>query len=367
MNEGWSGATRYLALIIVLTGLIWLMTAVRALVGPLIIAALLAYVLNPAVMLVATHSKLSHKSSASLVYLLLLAGLVVILFIFVPVVIDQAKNLSLELQGVRGQLEDLLDRPVTFLGFELSLAETLAEFQQISSQLFKPERAFKVLQAATTNLAWILVILVTTYYLLRDWERLREWLIGLAPEAYQSDLRRLQQESKAVWQAYLRGQLLLMLLVGVLTGLGAAAVGLRGAAVLGLLAGALDLIPSLGPAAATATAAAIAWFEGSVHLPLSNAGFTVVVVALYLFVQLLEEVLLRPRIMGNSLRLHPGLVFIAVMGALALGGVLVALISVPLLASVGVVGRYVRCRMLGLEPWAEAVESPPANSVSDIG
>jgi len=128
------------------------------------------------------------------------------------------------------------------------------------------------------------MILVTTYYLLRDWEHLREWLIRPAPEAYQADLRRLHGEIKGVWRAYLRGQLLLMILVGILTGLGAAAVGLRGAVVLGLLAGALDLIPSLGPAAATATAAIIAWFEGSAHLPLTNAVFAVLVVALYVLV-----------------------------------------------------------------------------------
>lgn len=367
MDEGWSKTARYLAVVIAFAGFIWALSTVRALIGPMVIAALLAYILNPAVTLITTHTKLGHSSSASLVYLLLLTGLVAVSLIFGPIVIGQARTLALELQGIRGQLEGFLDSPMTFLGFELPLDETLTEFQRLLAQLLKPEKAFKALQAATTNLAWILVILVTTYYLLRDWERLREWLLALAPETYQSDLRRLHQEIKVIWQAYLRGQLLLMLLVGVLTGLGAAVVGLRGAAALGLLAGALDLIPSLGPTAATVTAAVIAWFEGSAHLPLSNAGFTVLVVALYISIQLLEEVWLRPRIMGQSLKLHPGLVFVTVVGALALGGALTALIVVPLLASVGVVGRYVRCRMLGLEPWAEAVEASPPNSVSDVG
>jgi predicted PurR-regulated permease PerM len=156
-----------------------------------------------------------------------------------------------------------------------------------------------------------------------------------------------------------------MLLVGVLTGLGAAAVGLRRAAALGLLAGALDLIPSLGPMAATVTAAAIAWFEGSAHLRLSNAEVTVLVVVLYVAIQLLEEVWLRPRIMGQSLRLHPGLVFVAVVGALALGGALIALIIVPLLGSAGVVGRYLHRQILGLEPWPEITGGASANHSSD--
>jgi predicted PurR-regulated permease PerM len=366
VNEGWDRTTRYLALIIVLTSLVWLLFTVRALIGPLVIAALLAYVLNPTVTLITSRTKLSHNLSASLVYLLFLAILVAVLVIFVPVVIQQAKSLSLELQGIKVQLEDALTGPVTFLGFDLSLDQLLAELQEISSPLLKPERVLRVLKATTTNLAWILVILVTTYYLLRDWERLREWLIRLAPEAYQPDVRRLHKDIQGVWQAYLRGQLLLMLVVGVLTGLGSAAVGLPGAVALGLLAGALDLIPSLGPTVAMMMAAIVAWFEGSAYLPLSNAWFTVVVAVLYTLVQLVENIWPQPRIMGRSLRLHPGLVFVAVVGALALGGTLVALIIAPLLGSAGVVGRYVRRRMLGIEPWLEAVGSSSASNLSDI-
>ena len=365
MNEGWNRTTRYLVLIIVLTGLVWLLFAVRVLIGPLVIAALLAYVLNPAVTLITTRAKLSHRLSVSLVYIFFLAALAVISFLFVPVVVNQATRLSLELQNIEVQLEDAWASPVTFLGFDLSLDELLAELRGISTPLLRPERIFKVLKATTTNLAWVLVILVTPYYLLQDWERLREWLIHLAPEAHQADFRLLYQELKDVWRAYLRGQLLLMLVVGVLVGLSSAAVGLPGAVVLGLLAGALELIPSLGPTATAVVAALVAWFEGSAYLPLSNAWFTVVVVALYTLVQLVENVWLQPRIMGRSLRLHPGLVFVAVVGALALAGALVALIVVPLIGSAVVVGRYVHHRMLGLEPWSKPVDNPPTGHSSD--
>ena len=365
VNEGWSRTTCYLVLIIVLTGLAWLLFAVRALIGPLVIAALLAYVLNPAVMLITTRTKLSHRLSVSLVYLLFLAVLVALLVIFVPVVINQAESLSLELQGIKVQLEDALASPITFLGFDLSLDELLVELQEISSPLIKPERVLRVLKGTTTNLAWILVILVTTYYFLRDWERLREWLIRLAPEAYQSDVRRLHKDIQGVWQAYLRDQLLLMLVVGVLTGLGSAAVGLPGAVALGLLAGTLDLVPSLGPTVALVIAVVIAWFEGSVYLPLSNAWFTVVVIALYNLVQLVENVWLYPRIMERSLRLHRGLVFVAVVSALTLAGALVALIIVPLIGSVVVMGRYLRCRVLGSKPWPEPVDSSSTDTSSD--
>ena len=365
MNQGWSRAIRYLALIVVLVGLVWLVFALRVLVGPVIIAALLAYVLNPMVTLIKTRTRLRHHLAVSLVYFPFLAVLVTILVMFVPVIAGQARRVAIELQVVKIQLQDALVIPVTFLGFELPLDELLVELEEISAPLFKPQRVLRTLMAATTNLAWIMVILVTVYHLLQDWERLREWLIHLAPASYQPDVRRLYGEIKTVWQAHLRSQLLLMLLVGVLVGLGSAAIGLRHAMLLGLLAGGLDLIPSLGPIVAMVVAAAVAWFEGSTYLPLSKAWFTVAVIALYALVQQLENIWLQPRIMGRRLRLHPSLVFIAVTGALTLGGTVVALIIVPSLASAGVVGRYVHRRMLGLEPWPEALDTASVSGLSD--
>lgn len=368
MSQSWSRAARYLALVVVLMGLAWLVFALRPLLGPLIIAALLAYVLNPAVTLIKTHTKWRHSVAVSVLFCLFLAALVAILILFVPLVVHQAQRVALELQIARARLEESLTSPVAFLGFELPLDDMLVELEEISAPLFRPQRVLRTVMAATTNLAWIMVILVTAYHLLQDWDRLREWLIGLAPEAYQADVRRLYGDIKALWQAHLRNQLLLMLSVGLLTGLASAAIGLRHALLLGLLAGVLDLIPSLGPLVAMVVAVATAWLRGSAYLPLSNAWFVVLVIGLYLLIQQVENIWLQPRIMGRRLRLHPGLVFIAVTAALVLGGTVVALIIVPLVASAGVVGRYIHSRMLGLEPWPEAVDNSATNSpVQQIG
>jgi predicted PurR-regulated permease PerM len=343
MSSLWGKQMPYLALSAAVTALFWLLFAVRALVGPLIIAAILAYVLYPAVTWVKARTRLGQGASASLVYALFLVSLTVVPLALGPRVLQQAKSLSLELQQIALRMEDSLDSSVTILGIDLSLGAVWGELQEISSAFLKPDNVFRVIRAASANLAWVVVILVTTYHLLRDWDRLKKWLISKTPEAIRLDLRHLHREIEGVWQAYLRGQLLLMLVVGLLTGLTTAAVGLRGALVLGLLAGALDLIPSLGPIAVTAMAASIAWFEGSTYLPVSNGWVTVTVIALYALVQFLQETWLRPRTIGCSLRLHPGLVFVVIVGALALGGATIALIAVPLLCSAIVVGRYV-CR-----------------------
>ena len=340
VNDLMSKRGPQLVLSVAITGLFWLLFAARALVGPLIIAVLLAYVLYPAVTWVKARTRLRHSISASLVFVVFLTTMTVALVAIGPGVLQEGKRLSLDLQRIAVEMEGALGESMTVLGTELPLGPVWDELREVTSTLLRPSSVFRVIRAASANVVWIVVILVTIYHLLRDWERLREWLISAAPAAIRPDLRHLQREIEGVWQAYLRGQLLLMLVVGLLTGLGTAVVGLRGALVLGLMAGVLDLVPSLGPVAVTAVAASMAWFEGSTTLPLSNGWLTAIVIVLYGLVQLLQEVYLRPRLIGRSMCLHPGLVFVVVVGALALGGTTTALIAVPVLCSAIVVGRY---------------------------
>jgi predicted PurR-regulated permease PerM len=251
---------------------------------------------------------------------------------------------------IEGQLEGAL-------GISLPLDSFSDELETNMSGMFKPERVFRLIQSASTNIVWIILIVIVSFHLLRDWERLREWFFGLVPEKNEPDLRRLHQEIKHVWRVYLRGQLLIMTILGVVSGVGAAAVGVPGALTLGFLAGALALVPSLGPAAATAIAALVAWTQGSNTLEISNLAVTLIVVAIFQVIQLIEGFWLTPRIMSRRLNLHPGVVLIAIVSTLFTLGALMALIIVPLLGSFVLAAQYVRAKRAGLDPWAAIEEN----------
>lgn len=352
-SRSWNKTTRYFIATLVLAGLIWLVVAAKAIIGPLAIAALLAYVLNPAVTFVNKRTRLKRQWVVIFVFLFSLAMLVAIGVLIVPLIPEQARALAQELQTIELQLEERLAAPIVFLGFTIPVNEMLVDLREVSSGFVRPDVFMEILRAASTNLAWILVILVSTYYLLQDWALLREWLIRLAPEEHEEDARRLYQEIREVWGKYLRGQLALMVIIGIMTGLGLAALGIPGAAFLGLLTGILDAILSVGPTLAMIIAAIIAWVSGSTFLPLSNAWAAIAVLALFGLIQTIENVWLRPRIMGQTLRLHPAVVVVAVIGSLALAGVLVALIIIPVLGSAVIVGRYLYRKILDEDPWAE--------------
>ena len=360
MSKSWSVTTRYFVLALILVGFIWLIDSASALIGPLAVSALLAYILNPVIALVNSRTKLSRHWAVLLTYLGSLAILVALAVTFAPLIPSQLRGLAEELQAIELLFEDRLATPLVVFGFQIPLSDIAADLQLLSDDFIRPDIVFELVQAATTNLAWILVILVTTYYLLQDWPMLREWLINIAPDAYKVDMRRLYHEMRDIWQRYLRGQLRLSLIVGTLTGLTAAAVGLPGALAFGILAGVMDVILSVGPAIVMAIAALVAWFAGSTYLTITPGWFAVLILALFGLIQAVETIWLRPRIMGHSLNMHPAVVFVAIIGSLAMAGVLVALIIIPVLGSTAVIGRYVYAKILDIDPWPEEVATGEA-------
>jgi predicted PurR-regulated permease PerM len=351
---------RYFVLTLGLALLALVVYLARSLLGPLVIASLLAYLLRPLVCFFKDRLRMRHANAAALVYGMFFAVLIASLVLLAPVLIRQGHSLALAIQEFTPRLEASLSEPLSIMGITIQLDGVYANFRDASSALFAPDRVFHVIMGATTNIAWVLVIFVTTYYLLQDWEKLRDWIIELAPLSYQEEIKHLHEQIKQIWSAYLRGQLLLMLIIGLLSALCAAILGLPNALLLGLIAGGLDFVPSLGPAVATAIAALIAWTRGSAFLTISPVWLVVLVVAAFQSIQLIESIWLQPRIIGTRLKIHRGVVFVAVITTLTLGSILLALIIVPLISSLGIIARYAHRYILGLG------DQPPPNTASEL-
>ena len=350
-SKSWSTTTRYFVLIILLGGLLWLVISARDLIGPLAISALLAYVLNPLVNWVSSRSRLTRQSVVFLVYMLFLAALIAAGALIAPVLPAQIAKLAEQLETITLQVQTLLERPLIIFHVQIQLDSVLANWPALTEDLTRPDLLINALAATSTNLVWVLVIVFTTYYLLLDWDRLRDWLLDLVPDPYQPDMRHLYVNVRKVWSRYFGGQLRLMIVVGLMTGLAAAAMGLPGALAIGVMAGLFDIVMSVGPLIVTVIAGIVAYVAGSTYLPLSNFWFMVLVVSVFMLIQLFENTWLRPRIMSDRLHLHPAVVFVAVIASLAMAGILTALIIVPLIGSALVVGRYLYCKIFDLEPW----------------
>lgn len=352
-SKSWSTTTRYIVLMLMLAALLWLAIAARELLGPLAIAALLAYVLNPLVRIIATQSHLSRSWAVTLVYLLFLLVFGLLAVLLVPQLPPLVTRLDDQLTQILVLVEEVVARPIIIFGTTYSLETAVANWPALAQNFSQPDLLISAFMATSENLAWVLIVLVTTYYLLLDAGRLRDWVLGIVPDVYKADAQRLYRDVNHVWSQYLQGQFRLMLFVGVLTGITAAAVGLPGALAFGVLAGLLDIVLSIGPLIVMVIAAIVAYVAGSNHLAISNLWFALLVAFLFSAINFVENIWLRPRIMGASMRLHPAVVFVAVVGSLTLAGVLTALIIVPLIGSALVIGRYLYCKVLDVDPWPE--------------
>jgi predicted PurR-regulated permease PerM len=182
---------------------------------------------------------------------------------------------------------------------------------------------------------------------------MRDWLINLAPPAYRPEMEELYNRIKRIWMAYLRGQIVLMVIVGVVFTIAWLILGIPGAFVLGVVAGLFTLVPDVGPFLAMVMAAGVALLEGSTWIPLSNFWVTGIVLIVYLVLINLKNFFLRPYIMGRSVHMNEALVFVAIIAATILQGILGALLVVPVLASVIVIGGYIQRRVLGLPPFED--------------
>ncbi len=357
----WSLPFRYTMGIIIFIAIVALLIYAREAVKMLVIAAFVAYLISPAVAVLMQRTNLSRTASVNIVYFSALIFLVGIPATLTPIFFDEIQIVARDLLDLSKEASSLLSQPVQFGGmvfhFE-QLGESIAHLQDtVLTPL--PEEALALLETTSVNVLWFLVIIVSVHLFMSEWPHMRDWMIDLAPDPYHNDMRELYKRLRNVWMAYLRGQIVLMVVVGIVFTIAWLIIGIPGALVLGVLAGLFTLIPDVGPFLAAALAVGVALLEGSTWIRLSdspnmnNLIVAGIVLVAYLVLINLKNFFVRPIIMGRSLHMNEGLIFIAIMIATILEGIMGALLIVPLLASVIVIMEYLRRRVLGLEPFAD--------------
>lgn len=349
----WSESFRYVVGIIVFVLFVALLIYAREAVKMLVIAGFIAYIISPAVTMLTHNTTLSRTAAVNIVYFSSLIVLVGVPATLTPIFFDEIKIVASDLLDLSRQTSVLLTQPVQFgsmvFHFE-QLGESLGQLQE-SVLTPLPEEALALLETTSINVLWSLVILVSVHLFMSEWPSIHAWMIDLVPETYQNDMRELYKRLRNVWMAYLRGQIVLMVVVGIVFTIAWLILGIPGALVLGVLAGLFTLIPDVGPFLAAVLAMAVALLEGSSWIPVSNFWVAGIVGLTYLVLINLKNFFVRPIIMGRSLHMNEALIFIAIMIATILEGIMGALLVVPVLASVVVIMEYLRRRVLGLSPF----------------
>ncbi len=242
-----------------------------------------------------------------------------------------------------------------------TLRGAIAEHWQSTGSL-----AVRVIAQATSSglalaglLANLALIPVVAFYLLRDWDVLIRRIRELLPRPMEPSISALAGECNEVVAAFLRGQLLVMLALGVIYAFGLWLIGLDLALLVGLLAGIASIVPYLGFIVGIGSAALATVFQFSDWLiPLG------LVCGVFLVGQLLESLVLTPLLVGDRIGLHPVAVIFAVLAGGQLFGFTGVLLALPIAAIVAVLLRHAHDRYLRSSLYGKPrrVDDEPENS-----
>jgi len=369
MSKPWSDTTkRWVVLAVIVVGAL-LLFRVRSLLPPVILAFLLAYLLNPLVEAL-MRLRLSRTKATALTYLILLIVAVVGASILVPMVVQQVSSINVALLAIyESALEFMSDhQAITFREYTVELSDVFEKLEDSLIQLVTGfasrsagelvDIAFGVAAGFASTLVWLIFILIVSFWVARDADQISRVLEGLIPIDYQDEFVNLRAKVGIIWDSFFRGLLLLSLTVGVITTVSMWLAGVKNALLLGMLAGVLEVVPTIGPIIACIPAVAVAFFQGSTHLPIPNGWFALLVLGLYVLIQQVENNFLAPRIIGSSVKIHPLVALVGAIAGYSVAGILGAFLAAPLIGSSRILGEYIYRKLVGVEPAPEEPETP---------
>jgi len=352
----WDTATKRIVAVIVLIFLALVVYQFRSLGRPLVIAFLLAFILSPLVDFLHNRIGIHRGLATGLIFFILalaILGALAAPVTAVPSVTRAILSLQLDLKQIISDIGAFFDRPIEIAGYQFDLSDVYQELSQSLRRLVETiaQGTLDLVLSIASGAFWVIFVLVVGFYLVRDAHRIGEQVVQLAPPGYQDDVRRLRSDIVDVWNAFLRGQLLLGTVMAVATAIVDTAIGLPYAWALGLFAGIFEMVPNIGPYIAAIPAVLLALIRGSAFIPLGNFWFAVLVAGVYLVLQLIENNLLVPRILGRSLKVHPLAVMIGILAGGQLAGILGILLAAPTLATFKVLGGYILNRLYDRDPF----------------
>ena len=342
---------------------LWVTWLLAPILTPFVAALMLGWLGDPLVDRLEASGR-SRNTAVILVFVLMSLLIALALLILVPMIQRQITTLVAALP--QGQ-EWLLGTAIPWLEQKSGV--------QIMAWL-APEKLFDWIRshwqqaggAATTlfgyvsrsgfaMVTWVVnlaLLPILTYYFLRDWDKLVERVASLIPRNHIETVSRLARESNDVLGAFIRGQIVVMIALGVVYAAGLSLVGLNLGLLIGLVAGLISFIPYLGATTGVVLAvlAALVQSQGFDRKLLALIG------AVFTIGQLLESYVLTPRIVGDKIGLHPAAVIFAVMAGGQLFGFLGMLLALPAAAVINVLLRYAHERYRQSELYAGQQPEP---------
>jgi predicted PurR-regulated permease PerM len=372
----WSSNAKLLVGLVMIGIVAFLLVRFQSLIPPLLIIFIISYLLHPLAALIANSFKISWKAAVGILYLSILISIVGLLTVGGIGLVQQVQNLINQVQSIIAGLPAMIEQisgqvyhigPLTIDMPALTKSTLIQDILSIVQPLLgrTGNLVGAVASRAVQIIGWTFFILIVSYFIVSESNGLASNLIRIEVPGHSEDLRKLGSKLGRIWNAFLRGQIIIFILAFVIYAIVLNILGVKFALGLALMAGLARFLPYIGPAITWITMGLITYFQTSkpFNLEAHPLIYVAIVVGAALVIDQIMDNYVSPRIMAQALRVHPAAVLVAALIMANLLGILGVVIAAPLLASLTLLGRYTMRKMFDLDPFppSEALPRPPGS------
>lgn len=311
---------------------------------PFVISAILVYILAPLVNIISNKeiagNKIPRGLSVIIIYLLFSAILVISSIFIFPMMYEEGRKIASEVpaqinlfkEETLPSLIGAIQRQFDSFGFEVNLQEqfdkTIGSILSSGQGHFEefPKYAQKIVGGFFSTITYFIIIVIFTAFILIDLPKLKEGLLKLTPHKYRAGLIELGNSVNRDLSGSIRGQLIICIVNGVLTTIGLLILNIKYAVTLGVIAAIFSMIPIFGTIFSLIPQILVSFTQGWFA--------AVEVILVVLIIHFIEANFLNPKIMGNSVELHPAIIMASIFIGEHLFGVPGMLFAVPVVAIV---------------------------------
>jgi len=355
----WGTTTKTVVAFTFIAILAALLIRMHTIIVPLLMAFIFSYLLHPVASWIDRSPHLSWRASVGIVYIVIVLLLVGLLTLGGVGLVNQVQSLITFVQTSLDELPTFIQSVANWLaGFGLDLS--LIDLSSISDQLLSFGQNLlgrmgsflgSAAGSAASFLGWTLFVLLVSFFVLAESGGLREGILKVDLPGYSGDMRRLGKELGRIWNAFLRGQIIIFFITVVVYSIVLSILGVRYSFGLALAAGVARFIPYIGPAINWTALALVAFFQPFKLFGMEPLYYTLLVVGIAFLIDQVFDNVVSPRIMADTLRVHPAAVLVAALIAASLLGVVGVIIAAPMLATLQLFANYTLRKMFDLDPW----------------
>lgn len=323
---------------LLLLAFVW---AFKSVLTPFVLGITIAYLLNPLVKRFATRG-LKRTTSSAILVLLFFVTIGAIIVLVTPIIAKESARLIEDMPA-------LLDKFFTMIQpYTTWFQQTFGEGYIADAKTFMKDNVSKILkasgsiangiaaggQAVIGTLTTIALTPLVAFYMMREWPAITNWVEDLIPRKNEKMIKDLLKQIDTKLSGFVHGQLTIAFFLGIIYAVALTIADLNYGFLIGITAGFLSIIPMVGSTLGLLTSVIVAWFQ------VGEINYVLIIAAIFLVGQIIEGNILSPKLLGDSVGLHPLWILFALMAGGSLFGILGMLLAVPVAAVIGVLVSF---------------------------